>query len=501
MSSSSQLFRNIGIFLLVTGLLLLGFVLFVFINQSSSAAPETAVVDLPLSQREAAESTLAGSAPDGPFDAVVSQRQSELGSAPLNSREETFASSDRALSPSTAAETSSGRPGRTNEGDGGTEVILETERGRERINSTQQTLGGFIKENNLTLFPSDKIYADGQLIDPLAVDQVPLPAELSIGRFVSITVVDEGFTQVIRTGAESVGEALLGAEITLFAADQTEPHIDSAILPEMTVTISRSFPVTLQVDGEIIQTRTTARQASAVAQATGVSLYGQDFVTPGDDQPLAPNQVIQVVRVTEDFVTVDEEIPFETLWQGSDQLELDERGLLQAGVTGIKRTRYRIRYENGQEVGRQPDGELIVQEAQDEIMGYGTRVVIRTINTENGPVEYYRKVQMRVTSYMAQTSGKPPDHPAYGITASGVVAGYGVVAIDPKVVPFRSNVYVPGYGTGFAGDTGGGVKGRWIDLGYEDNWDTFEHWSGYVDVYYLTPVPETINYLLPTNLP
>ena len=60
---------------------------------------------------------------------------------------------------------------------------------------------------------------------------------------------------------------------------------------------------------------------------------------------------------------------------------------------------------------------------------------------------------------------------------------------------------VPGYGAGYAGDTGGGVKGRWIDLGYTQS--DYESWSGYVDVYYLTPVPEPdgINYLIPTWLP
>ncbi|HSM56646.1 MAG TPA: 3D domain-containing protein, partial [Candidatus Sulfomarinibacteraceae bacterium] len=101
----------------------------------------------------------------------------------------------------------------------------------------------------------------------------------------------------------------------------------------------------------------------------------------------------------------------------------------------------------------------------------------------------------------AASSGKPPDHPAYGITASGVRAGTGIVAVDPRVVPFRSWVYVPGYGTGYAGDTGGGVLGRWIDLGYDEA--EYQSWSGYVDVYYLTPVPdpEDINYLIPTALP
>ena len=49
------------------------------------------------------------------------------------------------------------------------------------------------------------------------------------------------------------------------------------------------------------------------------------------------------------------------------------------------------------------------------------------------------------------------------------------------------------------GDTGGGVKGRWIDLGYDE--DELVAWSSYVDVYYLTPIPEEINYLIPEVLP
>ena len=106
---------------------------------------------------------------------------------------------------------------------------------------------------------------------------------------------------------------------------------------------------------------------------------------------------------------------------------------------------------------------------------------------------------MRVTAYTAASSGKSPDHPSYGITASGRPAGTGIVAVDPNVIPFRSEVYVPGYGVGYAGDTGGGIKGRWIDLGYDE--DELQAWNGYVDVYYLTPVPAEINYLIPEVLP
>jgi 3D (Asp-Asp-Asp) domain-containing protein len=108
---------------------------------------------------------------------------------------------------------------------------------------------------------------------------------------------------------------------------------------------------------------------------------------------------------------------------------------------------------------------------------------------------------MRATSYTPASSGKDPGDRDYGRTASGVQAGFGVVAVDRNVVPFLSHVYVPGYGVAFVGDTGGGIRGRWIDLGY--GIDDYVSWSGHVDVYYLTPVPapEDINYLLPAVPP
>jgi 3D (Asp-Asp-Asp) domain-containing protein len=76
-----------------------------------------------------------------------------------------------------------------------------------------------------------------------------------------------------------------------------------------------------------------------------------------------------------------------------------------------------------------------------------------------------------------------------------------VVAIDPNVVPFQSEVFVPGYGVAVAGDTGGGIRGRWIDLGWDA--DNYESWTGHVDVYYLAPVPsaDKINYLIPSVVP
>lgn len=78
-----------------------------------------------------------------------------------------------------------------------------------------------------------------------------------------------------------------------------------------------------------------------------------------------------------------------------------------------------------------------------------------------------------VTWYTADTCGKSPGHPAYGITASGLPVEEGVTcAVDPEVIPLFSEVYIQ-YANGTveqfqATDTG--VKGDWVDI-YTPDYD------------------------------
>jgi len=101
---------------------------------------------------------------------------------------------------------------------------------------------------------------------------------------------------------------------------------------------------------------------------------------------------------------------------------------------------------------------------------------------------------MLATSYSASTAGTPKSSPWYGRTRTGMKMRFGIVAVDPRMINLRSQVYVPGYGAGYAGDTGGAIKGRRIDLGYDD--DNLVLWYRWVDVYLLTPVPGQIKYVL-----
>jgi 3D (Asp-Asp-Asp) domain-containing protein len=91
-----------------------------------------------------------------------------------------------------------------------------------------------------------------------------------------------------------------------------------------------------------------------------------------------------------------------------------------------------------------------------------------------------RANELAVESTTAPTAGVPPaGEPAaagstltvtataytlQGRTATGAPVGYGVVAVDPSVIPLGTRMTIPGYGEGVAADTGGSVQGATIDL-------------------------------------
>jgi 3D (Asp-Asp-Asp) domain-containing protein len=55
-----------------------------------------------------------------------------------------------------------------------------------------------------------------------------------------------------------------------------------------------------------------------------------------------------------------------------------------------------------------------------------------------------------------------------GTTATGIPTGWGVVAVDPAVIPLGTRMIIPGYGEGVAADTGGAVRGATIDVWFPE---------------------------------
>jgi uncharacterized protein YabE (DUF348 family) len=376
------------------------------------------------------------------------------------------------------------------------EVVVLTPDGETTYRTQQETLDGFLAEIALSPPPGSRLLADGAPVDDSSAGQ-PLPARIIVDPYKTVIIVDGDDRRHWRTTALTVGEALLEVGVALAALDTVTPPREAALSPDLVITIERAAPYVVTADGQTVEVRSGATVVLDVLADNGIALGPLDYTRPPLDAAVQPGDAIEVVRVTERIDTEDIPIDFETVYEPAPDLEIDTIVQASEGSPGVLQRRTRVRLENGVEVSRTPDGESVTVAPVNHVIRYGTNIVMRVIDTPSGPVEYWRKVNMRVTSYTAASSGKAPDDPNYGITASGARAGTGVVAVDPTVVPFKSYVYVPGYGVAYAGDTGGGIKGRFIDLGYNEG--EFKSWRGTVDVYYLGPPPpaDKIRWILP----
>ena len=246
------------------------------------------------------------------------------------------------------------------------------------------------------------------------------------------------------------------------------PALDSLLTPSLTITIHRARLVAVQADGRTLQTRTRRATVGEVLADVGLALVGEDYSIPAADQPLPEDGLLRVVRVRTEILNAQEIIPYETLYQALADVGIDNISQIQAGVNGLRLRRTLVRYEDGVEVARVDEGEQVAQAPTPRVIGYGTQIVVRTLDTPDGAVEYWRTYTMYATSYSPSRAGVPATSRSYGITASGKPLTKGLVAIDRRLIPFGTRMYVPGYGWAEAADTGGGVKGRWIDLGYDD---------------------------------
>ncbi|HOU11680.1 MAG TPA: ubiquitin-like domain-containing protein [Anaerolineae bacterium] len=337
---------------------------------------------------------------------------------------------------------------------------------------------------------------DSVRIRPASVTDPPdTRFRIVIERAVQIVLEDGGVRTALYSNAATVGAALYQAGIQLYRADRVYPDPATPLQNGMHIRTERSIPVSVRVDGHVLRTRTHRSRVGEVLADLGVTLNGQDYTTPALDAPLGDGGEIRVYRVTESVVVEQSPIPFDSVWQADPNSEIDTQGLLQEGAPGVLERRIRLRYEDGQVVERWVEGESVVLAPTNRVMGYGTKIIVRQLATESGTVEYWRVIRMLATSYSAGTAGVASSSPYYGRTATGMQMRHGIVAVDPSVIPLRTQVYVPGYGVGYAGDTGGSIRGRRIDLGFDDS--NLQLWYRWVDVYLLTPVPNVINYFGP----
>ncbi len=227
---------------------------------------------------------------------------------------------------------------------------------------------------------------------------------------------------------------------------------------------ANSLPVFVTVsDGDNAARTLTATGATVgdALQNAGVTFSHDDRIVPTPNTPLTAGQRIVIHRVR--FVTQTERqaVPFEFVFKMSRDVPPGHITRGRAGQPGVLARTFRVSYLDGKMTSRrQISKDLTVPPTPQETLG-GIRLrSARALPSRGG---FYRRLRCYT---MTATGYSPYEGSGSGRCATGMRAGYGVVAVDPRVIRLGSRLFIEGYGYAVAGDTGGAIKGHRIDLGH-----------------------------------
>jgi len=210
--------------------------------------------------------------------------------------------------------------------------------------------------------------------------------------------------------------------------------------------------------------RTLATGAQTVGEAlaaAGIACGKDDRIVPRPSAPLTAGLKITITRVHFEAQTETASIPFKTVFKMSRSVAPGQVRSGQQGAAGVLAKEYSAGFVNGERTSRRLVATRVAQKPQDQetLAGIRTRGA-RALPSRSGS---YRRMQC---FSMVATGYSPSEGSSAGLCATGMRAGYGVVAVDPRLIPLGSKLYVEDYGYAVAGDTGGAIKGHRIDLGH-----------------------------------
>ena len=220
--------------------------------------------------------------------------------------------------------------------------------------------------------------------------------------------------------------------------------------------------VTIAVDGQQLELNTPYKVPANILSQAGVAvLEGDEYAFSEDDKG---NQVLTVKRA----------VPVVIEYNGSKETILTNKTtvgevLEPYGYVG-----------NGYEVNYGLDAAVVTDmNIQIKDVPVAPPKAENTVSTNSGEMTYAACIPMEARAYL------PTDGNGAGITATGAVAQRGIVAVDPDVIPLGTRVYIPGYGTAVAADTGGAIRGNKIDLCMESYGEAINFGRRSVEVYIL----------------
>ena len=283
-----------------------------------------------------------------------------------------------------------------------------------------------------------------------------------------VLIYDRGKLVKIVTVSGTIGDAIEKSGIELKEGDKLSINKNIPVTESTKVDIYRAFTVTLISDGRKQKIRTIECTVDEFLKKAGVRVGEDDIVTPKLSEKLTKNGKVQVKRVTykETQKTVD--VKYKTKVEYDDTMYEEQVKVKQKGKNGQQINYYKKKYIDGKydsselvktEVIKDPVSKIVVWGSKESL--YGGNVARQVISEltppfkidmdeNNRPIKYKKKIVGKATAYCTGT-----------VTSTGRRAQPGVVAVDPREIPYGTKLYIVSsdnqyvYGYAIAGDTGG----------------------------------------------
>lgn len=317
-----------------------------------------------------------------------------------------------------------------------------------RITTISGTVGQALAHSKLDVYPED-------IVTPSRETKITKGLNVAVQKSkpVHLSVDEQIFAT--RTASKTVGEALEDLSsrygLQIKEVDEVNYARSDAVTDQMEIKVRRAIPIVVRADGKTVNTYIAPRTVADTLKKLGVTLGLKDKVSLALDHIMQPNDQLRVVRVAEQVQTVKSEIPFQTVSQAGDfPVGLPDR-VVSRGANGLQEQTVKLTLEDGKEVDREVLAQRVLAAPVSQVVSRGSQT---SVSRGGETIRFKRAIVMRATAYCMPG----------GRTKTGGIVHWGVVAVDPGVIPLGESVYVEGYGKARALDTGGLIKGNRIDL-------------------------------------
>ncbi len=353
------------------------------------------------------------------------------------------------------------------------------------VSTSEQKTDVILQQAGVILGEKDKLNKDNFAVGKDAEDG----NKLVVLRAMPITIVDDGVEVATVTVAGTVKDALSEAGVTCRPVDKMNYKASTALKKDMVIEIQRAFSVDVTADGETQTVEFLEGTVSDVITKLGIELDEDDEVSPSLSTALKPGNAINVYRVSYEERTETEVIKFKTVNKDSSSLYKGTTQVEQEGKNGEKTVVYKDKIVDGKVADSTVISEEVITKAVDKIVVKGTKIKILSsaspISALSLPSRYTLSNGIP-TNALTTITGKSTAYTADpgASTASGVAAQSGYVAVNPKQIPYGTEMYVVStdgkyvYGYCIAADTGGFAKrgSAVIDL-FMDTRDECYQWG------------------------